>query len=467
MKILVVGDIMLDEYVGGTSDRISPEAPVPIVKVKERAFNLGGAANVALGVVKFGADASIISSVGCDNDASILVNLLEKGGVIPNLNHDAKLRTVKKTRIHVKGHQLLRLDEEQNDPNIGRSVFDIVKSVIKDYQTIILSDYNKGNLTHSIKIIKLATSIGITCIVDPKIKDWKSYFGCDLITPNSTEFEATCQFEGFKGSMEDCAIRLMSLYSIKAILVTLGAEGMKLFRPGCTPYRIKSEAREVFDVTGAGDTVIAVLATCLTKGFEVEKAMLFSNYAAGITVSKFGTYAVTLAEVLEVLRRHPLDEFKAKIISSNELEHSLSELRNDKKIKVVFTNGCFDILHSGHIRYLSDCKSFGDLLVVGVNSDQSVARLKGPKRPINSIENRCELLSALAIVDYITVFDTDTPELLISQIIPDVLVKGGDYKPDEIVGSDFVKRNGGEIHCVPYHKNHSTSKIIKKIQFGQ
>ena len=461
--ILIIGDVMLDEYIQGTCERISPEAPVPIVRFVDKLAKLGGAANVAIGTANLGIETALLGTIGSDKNGKVVQEMLETESVRHDFVIDLKNPTNKKTRIQVDGHQLLRIDEEPHCLATGEAVYEKFKLWISSIKLVVLSDYNKGNLSHSKKIISLCTFHKKIILVDHKVNNWDNYAGCDLITPNSKEFSEACIFEGLTGDIETCAYKLIERYQVKAILVTMGANGMKLFRKNMPIFTVQSVAQEVFDVTGAGDTTIAVLAKFLSVGANIEEAILMANTAAGITVSKIGTYAVSQEE-LDYANHKVTTVYNKKILDAVRLSESVKKIRNTSNAKIAFTNGCFDILHSGHIRYLQECKKYADILIVAVNSDQSVSALKGFDRPINSAENRCELLSALSVVDYVTIFDADTPEELIKKIKPDALIKGGDYDVNEIGGSKFILENGGEVHALKYHQNKSTTAIINKIK---
>ncbi len=457
-EILVVGDLILDEYIDGVCERISPEAPVPIVRMTKKYVKLGGAGNVAIGISKLGAKTGLIGTVGLDENGTILRDLLESDAIDCDLVTDQFNRTNKKTRVQVDGHQLLRVDDEPIFLNTGGEVYNKLRAWLHKAKIVVLSDYNKGNLSQSQKIIELCKAQNKISIVDPKLADWNNYAGCSIITPNSKEFTAACEFEGLAGnSTKCCADELIKRHQIDAILLTLGSDGMKLYRKNTRVFDVPSVAQEVFDVTGAGDTTVAVLAKLIADGKNIEDAVNMANTAAGITVNKIGSYAVSLNEIDSALK-------SSKYVDVNTLVKKINELRKSSDVKIGFTNGCFDILHNGHIRYLHECKKHSDFLIVAVNSDQSVAKLKGDDRPIIHEKDRCEMLCALSMVDFVTCFDNETPEELIRMLKPDVLLKGGDYNVAEIIGSDDVISSGGKVQVVTYHDRYSTTFLIDKIR---
>ena len=461
-KVLVIGDVMIDSYIEGETERISPEAPVPIVKVTKEIFKAGGAANVAVNLSKIEAQVGIISIIGKDKEGSILKKILKENRIENHFIESDQETTIKKLRIVSSSQQLIRLDFEKK---ISRS-FDneLVKkfeSVIKNYNVIVFSDYAKGVLKNIKSLIKIAKENNKITLIDPKKSDFSDYSGADIITPNKSEFEAVCGKTKNSKDFASKANKLLKNFNINGLLVTLGSEGISLFEKKKPPFFQSTIAREVYDVTGAGDTVIAIMAACLSINIPLKDSVKLANIAAGIVVGKFGTSYITKKE---------LDEFHHKIIANNKILHSFEDLKEKiqqlkkENKKIVMTNGCFDILHAGHIDYLNKARMMGDSLLVAINTDSSVKKLKGSSRPINNLSNRISLLNALESVDMIIPFEESTPISLIKIVMPDFLVKGADYKVNEVVGADYVKKNGGEVVLVDLVEGLSTTKTIKKIK---
>ena len=458
---LIVGDSMLDEYVTGNVKNISQEAPVPIVEVYNSNYTLGGAANVAKNIHQLGAKCTLIGIIGRDLNAQFFLEKLAEED-IEWLGISSENRvTTKKTRIIGNSHQIVRLDEEtscelpENDENI---LLETIKSKISAVDIIIISDYKKGVCTYRIceSIIKIANAKNKYVIVDPKQSDWTRYNGAYLIKPNLKEFYKTVRKEDINIIQESNS--LLDIYNITNILITRSQDGMLLINKD-NVKTFRAEAKEVFDVSGAGDTVIATIAIFIAAGMNLLEAVKISNVAAGIAVSKLGTYAVSLDEIIMAMNH----SYSKKVMLKNEvISFALKSKLCNKR--VVFTNGCFDILHTGHISLFEQAKSKGDILIVGLNSDDSIRRLKGNNRPINNEFERAKLISALESVDAVVIFEEDTPIKLIEDILPDVLVKGADYTLDHVVGADIVIENGGEVVLVPSVPEKSTTGIIKKVQ---
>ena len=464
-RILVVGDVMLDNYYVGDVRRISPEAPVPVFRKHSERSVLGGAANVAANLVAADQQVGMMSMVGEDANGEILMNLFEQKGVSTELIAKLSRSTTIKTRFLADNNQqLLRLDVEDTNPISKEEcavMLQKLDKVIGQFDLILMSDYLKGLMTQEFTqgVIRLAKKHGIPVVIDVKDPKYGKYYGATLLKPNLNELRALTG-ESAKTDEEilSAAEELRKRCDCKYVLTTLGARGMVLVGDG-EPYFIKSLAREVYDVSGAGDTTIAYLATCMANGLPVREAMNIANYAAGIQVGKVGTSSVSWQEVRDLISNEDHGAYH-KILTKEDV----SRFRKDNADKkIVFTNGCFDILHVGHKRYLQQAAALGDILIIGVNSDDSVRRLKGPGRPVNSEQDRAEILSALGFVDYVVIFDEDTPYELIKQIQPDVLVKGGDYKPDEVVGRDIVEARGGRLELIQFVEGKSTTNIINKI----
>jgi D-beta-D-heptose 7-phosphate kinase/D-beta-D-heptose 1-phosphate adenosyltransferase len=461
-QVLVVGDIMLDNYWEGETSRISPEAPVPVVHVKKQYAKAGGAGNVALNIASLQGQASILSITGQDQAAQQLKQILTEGKVNCIFLEDSSRPTITKLRVLSQHQQLIRTDFEENFQHYEKTpLIDKFKSALPQCQAVILSDYGKGTLSETQALIKAARAAGKIVLVDPKGTDFKRYAGASIITPNLKEFIAVVGPCETTAELEQKGLKLIAECSLDALLVTRGAEGMSLIRPKQPAVHIPTEAREVFDVTGAGDTVIAVLAMGLAAGNEMAFAMKLANVAAGIVVGKVGTATVSPKEMNVAL--HQQIKVRTGIVTEQEAK-KLIELARVEGDKVVMTNGCFDILHAGHVDYLQKAKALGHRLLVAVNTDDSVKRLKGPSRPINSLELRMRVLSVLSMVDWVVPFSEDTPERIINELLPDVLVKGADYTIEQIAGAKAVLANGGEVKTIELTPGCSTTNIIKKAQ---
>lgn len=465
-NILVVGDVMLDTYFTGDVKRISPEAPVPVFKKKDERSVLGGAANVAANLIAANQAVSMMSITGDDKTGQELKSIFEKQGIDTSLILTLDRHTTEKTRFLASNNQqVLRLDVEDTDPlNLDECsrMLELLDKQIHMFDLILVSDYLKGLLTLEFTqgLIQKAKTMGIPVIIDVKDTRLEKYKDAYLLKPNLKELQDLTGITVHNDEEIILASRkLRELCHAEYILTTCGARGMVLVGEK-EPYFVEAVGQEVFDVTGAGDTTIAYLAACMVNGFEICDAVDIANYAAGIQVSKVGTSSVYWKEIREHITEHN-DEMAHKIISGKAID-TFRKDNADKKI--VFTNGCFDILHIGHLRYMEEAAKLGDILVIGLNSDASVRRLKGEERPINSQEDRAELLSALEFVNYVVIFDEDTPYELIKRIQPDVLVKGGDYKPDEVVGKDIVEARGGELKLLKFVEGKSTTNIINKIK---
>lgn len=463
--ILVVGDVMLDNYYVGDVRRISPEAPVPVFRKRSERSVLGGAANVAANLVAANQQVSMMSIVGNDDNGRRLMAQFSEQGVDAKLVCKLQRSTTIKTRFLADNNQqILRLDVEDTDAITKQecsAMLHQLQANISQFDLILMSDYLKGLLTHEFcqGIIRMAQANNIPVVIDVKDPKYGKYYGATLLKPNLNELRAlTGKKAETKEEIVEAAEELRRRSNCKYILATLGAKGMVLVGDG-EPYFVKSLAREVYDVSGAGDTTIAYLATCMANGMPIREAVDIANYAAGIQVGKVGTSSVYWQEVRDLISNED-HGISHKILSLEEVAHFRKD--NARK-KIVFTNGCFDILHVGHKRYLQQAATLGDILVVGVNSDASVKRLKGPSRPVNNEQDRAEMLSAMGFIDYVVIFDEDTPYELIKKILPDVLVKGGDYKPEEVVGRDIVLARGGRLELISFVEGKSTTNIINKI----
>ena len=464
-NILVVGDVMLDIYLTGSVERISPEAPVPVFKKRGENCVLGGAGNVAANLLAAGQKVSIMSIFGKDAAGDKLRGIFDNNGINTNLVHTLSRNTTEKTRFLANNHQqVLRLDVEDTEPineDECNSLLEKFKSTVQTFDLIIISDYMKGLLTYDLTqgVIALANEYDIPVIVDVKDDRTEKYNGATILKPNLREL---AELTGKKIDKDDSIIAasdyLRRNCECEYVLTTCGARGMVLVGDG-EPYFINAVGQEVYDVTGAGDTAIAYLGTCIANGYPIRAAVDISNIAAGIQVAKVGTSSVYWSEIWKKIgfQNKNLNE---KLISKN----NVAEIRKQHpEKKIVFTNGCFDILHIGHIRYLKEASKLGDILIIGLNSDASVKRLKGRNRPINGEDDRAEVLSSLNFVDYVVIFDEDTPIDLINNLEPDVLVKGGDYEHEYVIGTREVEEKGGKLVLVPFIEGKSTTKIISKL----
>lgn len=453
---------MLDRYWHGGTSRISPEAPVPVVHIRDIEERLGGAGNVALNIASLGSYAAVIGLVGCDDNAKILALQLAQAGVESLLEPQANYPTITKLRVISRQQQLIRLDFEEGFEAVPTDIITRrTEEALAHVDVIVLSDYGKGVLKNARQLIDLAKAAGKPVLVDPKSRDFSLYHGASLITPNLAEFEAVVGHCRDEEEIVSRGLALMALHQFGALLVTRGEQGMTLLCPHEPPLHLPTQAREVYDVTGAGDTVISVLAASLAAGESLANATYLANVAAGLVVAKLGTATVTVSELHRAL--HNLHEYRFGILNEEELASVISEtkLRGER---VVMTNGCFDILHAGHVQYLQEARKLGDRLVVAVNDDASVRRLKGASRPINTLENRMAVLAALESVDWVVPFAEETPERLYCRLVPDILVKGGDYQPEQVAGGACVQANGGKVIILSFKEGCSTTQLIETIR---
>ena len=467
-RIMVVGDLILDEYIWGSVSRISPEAPVPILETKSENLTLGGAANVANNLVALGCEVHLVGAIGNDEKGDKLLSLIES----KKISSKGIFRFVYRpttSKIRVIGHnqQILRIDKEDNRPITEETENKIIKFINKtlpDMDIVICSDYRKGILTEKVfsAIIHRAKNSKKQVIVDPKSSNFEFYQGASIITPNQLEVEKAVPIKiQDKIDLDRAAEYLLNLTHAESILITRGKDGMTLYPSKENPIDIPTQAKEVFDVTGAGDTVVSVLAMALSIGFNYQDSAWLSNVAASIVVGKIGTAVVTLSEIDEYLHEEMLRTSKS-VLSLEELIKIVSLAKSVGKT-VVFTNGCFDLIHGGHIEFLQKAREKGDLLIVGLNSDQSVKSIKGNDRPIKTQKERANIISALKSVDYITIFNETTPEEMIRQVRPDILVKGDDYNKYEVAGREIVEGYGAKVELIPIVKGLSTTNIVTKI----
>lgn len=459
--VLVVGDVMLDRYWYGSASRISPEAPVPVIRVTRTEDRPGGAANVALNIAALGAQALLVGVTGQDEAAAALAERLCSVGVQTDFQQIAGQPTIVKLRAMSRQQQLLRMDFEEPFKVDAAILQQQVEKRLDEAGVMILSDYGKGSLVNHQQLIRAARARGVAVLADPKGTDFSIYRGATLLTPNQAEFEAVAGVCADEQQLLERGVTMLEQLELEALLVTRGEQGMTLIRSGQPAIHLPAQAREVYDVTGAGDTVISTLATALAAGQTLLEAMHLANVAAGIVVGKLGTATVSAPE----LRRAVQGELRygRGMLGLQQLQAAVAEAKNRGE-RVVFTNGCFDILHAGHVHYLEQARELGDRLIVAVNDDASVTALKGPGRPINSVDRRMAVLAGLGAVDWVTSFAEDTPIPLLELLRPDVLVKGGDYGVDGVVGGDVVRAYGGEVKVLGLVENSSTTAIVEKIR---
>ena len=460
-RVIVAGDVMLDQYLFGATGRISPEAPVPVVHIGDTDNRPGGAANVAVNLAALGAATRLLGVVGQDEAADTLESVLTGRNIDCGFLRVDDRPTITKTRVQSRGQQLIRLDQENASPLMDGALTGRLESSLEEAGAVILSDYGKGALGDVAAMIAACRAAGVPVLVDPKGTDFEKYRGASLITPNQTEFEAVAGVSSSDEELVERGSRMMASLDLQALLITRSEKGMLLLEDGSEPLFLSTQAREVFDVTGAGDTVIATLAAALAAGESLASSAALANLAAGLVVRKIGVATVTPTELRVAL--HQRGQGGRGLVAADELTGMVAE-SHERGERIVMTNGCFDILHVGHVAYLEEAKSLGDRLIVAVNDDDSVRRLKGEGRPINALEDRMLVLAGLAAVDWVVPFGEDTPRNLIASILPDVLVKGGDYEPEAIAGAKEVLANGGSVRVLSFRDGHSTTRIIERLR---
>ncbi len=462
-RLLVLGDLMLDRYWHGSTSRISPEAPVPVVRVNQIEERVGGAGNVALNIAALGSQVCLLGWRGDDEAGTGLENLLQAAGIDCGIETLPGNTTITKLRVLSRHQQLIRLDFEEGfaAPEPGRLV-DRFRQQLAMADIAVLSDYGKGTLWQVGELITIAREQAKPVLVDPKGTDFGKYRGATLMTPNRAEFEAVAGACRGDAELVERGMRMLEVLALEALLITRGEQGMTLLQREQPPLHLPTHAQEVYDVTGAGDTVIATLAAGLAARLPLTEATRLANLAAGLAVGKLGTAAISAAELSQSLRGGSPARRRG-VTDAEALLPLLAAARAEGE-RMVATNGCFDILHPGHVDYLQRARKLGDRLLVMVNSDDSVRRLKGAERPINPLPHRMTMLAALACVDWVVPFEDDTPRALIGRLLPDVLVKGGDY-PDitAIAGHDLVLARGGEVRILPFVEGHSTTGLIDRI----
>lgn len=469
-NILVIGDLIVDEYLWGNVDRISPEAPVQVVDIKREEYTLGGAGNVAKNLVSLKTNVYVASVIDDKQNGNLILSELNKLGVSRSgLFKDSNRISSKKTRIisSANNQQVLRVDRETKSPidkNDENKIISFVEANVDKFDAIIVSDYAKGVLTRRVleNVISIARKHSKSTIVDPKGEDYGKYRRSTIITPNKKEAEVASRI-GIKNEndLRKAGRKLLEEVEAEAVLVTRGKEGMTLFENAGRVINIPTKARGVYDVTGAGDTVVSLLGLGIASGLTLKESAEIANAAAGIVVGKVATATVTGQEIFEYCNQQSV-HFGSKVKGIKELR-AVVEQEKAKGKTIVFTNGCFDLLHVGHIKYLQEAKLLGDILILGLNSDNSVRRLKGDKRPLMSEKDRVQILSALDCIDYITIFDEDTPLKLITELEPNILAKGKDYKKSTVAGWKVVENYGGRVELISLVGGVSTSSIINKI----
>ena len=462
VRVLVVGDVMLDRYWQGVTSRISPEAPVPVVQVQENHDRAGGAGNVAVNLASLGVQVYLLGLVGDDEAGRELTQMLDAAGVATKLTAIASLPTVTKLRVLSRHQQLIRLDFEQPGFAAHSEALTVAYTeALASVDVVVLSDYGKGTLAGAPGLIEAARAAGKPLLVDPKGADFNRYRGAGVITPNLAELEAVVGPVPDQAVLERRGAALCAELDLTRLLVTRGENGMTLVDSAGNSLHLSARAREVFDVTGAGDTVIAVLAAGLGAGLRWEEAAALANLAAGIVVGKLGAASVTAQELADAVdgQRRADDA----VVDEGELLRRVAEARRRGQ-RIVMTNGCFDVLHRGHVAYLEQAKRLGDRLIVAVNDDASVRRLKGAGRPLNPAADRMALLSAMRCVDWVVPFSEDTPSRLIGRVLPDVLVKGGDYRPQDIAGYEAVTAAGGEVRVLDFLPGYSTTALLTRAE---
>ena len=461
-NVLIVGDVMLDRYWHGPTARISPEAPVPIVKVEHIEERPGGAANVALNVAALGGKAKLIGLTGQDEAAQTLARQLEGMNISTDFERLAGFPTITKLRVISRHQQLIRLDfEEEFHETDPAPLLERVALNINFAPVVVFSDYAKGALVEVAQMITLAKAAGAQVLVDPKGSDFEKYRGATLLTPNFSEFEAVVGRCKTEDEIVEKGLALLAKFDFKAILVTRSEHGMTLIQADQPVLHLPAQAKEVFDVTGAGDTVISVLASALSSGASIEISCALANAAAGVVVGKLGTSTVSPIELANAV--YSQQETGFGVLSEQQLKLAVAAAKSRGE-KVVMTNGCFDIIHAGHVSYLNSARELGARLIVAVNTDESVRALKGEGRPVNPVDRRMAVLAGLGAVDWVVPFSEDTPQRLISEVLPDILVKGGDYKIEDIAGGQEVLANGGEVKVLQFEDGCSTTEIIKTIR---
>ncbi len=469
-KVLVIGDLMLDRYLWGHVERISPEAPVPVLNVREENESPGGAANVALNLRSLGASVELIGLTGKDDTGEALIEALKRNKIkTTRIHRDSGVQTTSKTRLIAGNTQIARIDKEEcfASPKIEAMLTKKIKTSINTFHpdAILVSDYNKGVVTESLlkAVIKLAKKLGIFIMVDPKGDDFSKYKGVNVLTPNQKEAETASGITITDNrTLHKAATIILKDTAADCVLITRGKDGISYLARNSALATEPSHTIDVFDVTGAGDTVVSAFVLSYLATNSYPKSVRIANAAGGIVVSRIGASSVTQQDILIQLAENT-GKSTSKILTKEALTKKLSAERANGK-KIIFTNGCFDLFHTGHLTLLRKARALGEILVLGINSDSSVKRIKGKGRPFISEHDRANLLTALDCVDFLTVFEEDTPLELIHSLKPHVIVKGGDYKSSDVIGKEFVETYGGEVHIIPLVDGISTTELARKIK---
>jgi D-beta-D-heptose 7-phosphate kinase / D-beta-D-heptose 1-phosphate adenosyltransferase len=458
-RVLVVGDVMLDRYWSGKAARISPEAPVPVVHVKTIEDRVGGAGNVALNIAKLGGKVTLLGVIGDDVEGQTIQKLLEAAGVNCEFMVEKSVRSICKLRVMAQHQQLIRVDFEESPLKFDEDALSAqLRQHLPENNVLVFSDYGKGTLANVAKHIRAVKQAGIKVLVDPKGTDYKRYAGADVITPNLSELQAVVGACEDEQDLLEKGRELLKQQCIPTLLLTRGEAGMTLIQQNQT-HSLPAQAKDVFDVTGAGDTVIAVMALGVALDMPLAEAMYLANLAGGIVVGKLGTSTVSILELSRAM--HGDRDSTYGIVTEDELAQLIASAKAHDE-RIIMTNGCFDLLHAGHVTYLQQAKALGDRLIVAVNSDASVKQLKGDTRPINGLHERMTVLAALACVDWVVGFEEETPERLYCRLLPDVIVKGGDYTAGQVAGGDCVIQAGGEVKILQFVNGQSTTAMINK-----
>ncbi|MDA0996939.1 MAG: D-glycero-beta-D-manno-heptose-7-phosphate kinase [Proteobacteria bacterium] len=468
-RVLVIGDVMLDRFVTGDVERISPEAPIPVLRVSGETAMPGGAGNVVRNLRALGAKVSFVAVTGDDDAARELASALKGSNVTANLIKDRTRPTSIKIRYVAGNQQMLRADWETGAPLAGKIGDAVLKAALKAIgkcDAMVLSDYDKGVLGdgRAAKLIAIARAAKKPVIVDPKGSDYRRYRGADAVTPNKKELRQAAGGDARTDKEITAAARtLIKAHKFGAVLVTRSADGMTLVQGNGKPLHLAAETREVFDVSGAGDTVVATIAAAIAAGAELAEAAALANVTAGIVVGKVGTAVAYTSEVVAALLHQDISDAEAKVRAIEAAEDK-TERWHRQGLRIGFTNGCFDLLHPGHVSLLRQARSACDKLIVGLNSDESVRRLKGAGRPIQNEAARATVLASLSGVDMVVIFGDDTPLSLIKRLRPDVLVKGADYKIKDVVGAELIKSWGGHVKLARLEPGHSTTATVKRLK---
>lgn len=461
LRVLVVGDVMLDRYIQGRVVQVSQEAPVPVLNVDGTSERLGGAANVASNVVALGARCTLVAAVGDDPSGAAITRMIDAAGIDADLVVVPGWRTTLKERIVSGRKQMLRMDFEDGfEEEVAAQVARRAATHLRNADSLVLEDYDKGALACPQQIVRAARDHGVPAVADPKLKPLAAYRGVDVFKPNRWEFQQAAGHWQDDAELNAVAARLARENGIGAIALTLGDQGLRLVESNGRHCHLPSVAADVFDSTGAGDTVAATLGVCVALGWSRAEAANAANVAGGLVCAKFGTATVSLLELNRAIEERDGHADATDLLPRSRLANVVDDARRQGE-RIVFTNGCFDILHAGHVGYLAEARALGDRLVVAVNDDESARRLKGEGRPVNPLQRRMRVLEGLSAVDWVVPFSEDTPEALLAEIRPDVLVKGGDYALADVVGADFVRGYGGEVRVLSRAEGCSTTMLLE------